>query len=153
MARRKSDAEVGPLGVWAYNTRDRLDVSVEEVIAALPTTYHPATLRKVEGGSAQPGSRMWRELGELYGRLAAERTIVLEPQPRLRPAAANDDPIGMADLVRAINDLVTEMRLARERDQDAAAAMVRAAEALLSAQRPGGASASTSPDAPLATGR
>ena len=85
MARRKSDAEVGPLGVWAYNTRDALDLSVEAVIELLPTTYSTATLRKVEGGSSRPGVRMWRELGNLYAEQAASRNVDIEPQPRLTP--------------------------------------------------------------------
>ena len=100
MARRKSDAEVGPLGVWAYDTRDALDLSVEAVVAALPTAYHPATLRKVEGGSARPGTRMWRELAAYYGRVAQEKGIDLEPQPRLRPepleATETADPVALA---------------------------------------------------------
>lgn len=101
MARRKSDAEVGPLGVWAYDTRELLDLKLEAVIAALPTVYHPATLRKVEGGSARPGRRMWRELLAFYTRIAAERGIALDPQPKLDP-----EPLGATEtadpLIRAL---------------------------------------------------
>jgi hypothetical protein len=125
MARRKTDAEVGPLGVWAYNTRVTLDLSVEGVIAALPTDYHPATLRKIEGGSAPPGSRMWRELWNLYSRLAEEGGVPIDPQPRLRPEApeATETPdalvAALRDQTAAINALVEEMRLARGRDRAA----------------------------------
>jgi len=65
-----------------------------------------------------------------------------------RPEASD-----MAELIRAIRDLVEEMRLARERDQDAAAAMVRAAEVLLAARQPGEGGASTEPAAPLGSRR
>jgi hypothetical protein len=105
MARRKSAAEVGPLSVWAYDTRDALDLSVEAVVAALPTTYHPATLRKVEGGSARPGTRMWRELGWLYTERAAERGIDIEPQPRLGPEQPEPTPNEISELAASIRDL------------------------------------------------
>jgi hypothetical protein len=117
MARRKSDAEVGPLGVWAYDTRELLDLKVEAVIAALPTTYHPATLRKVEGGSARPGRRMWRELAAFYVRIALEKGIQLDPQPRLdpEPAGATEtaDPLIRALMAQtaAISALVERLDL------------------------------------------
>ena len=133
MARRKSDAEVGTLGVWAYNTRDALDLSVEEAVAALPTTYHPATLRKVEGGSARPGTRMWRELGSLYARIAAEKGIDLEPQPRLRPEPLEttetpDTLVGaLAIQTAAINGLVAKLDLLAEAVAELLAERVREA--------------------------
>lgn len=124
MARRKSPAEVGPLGVWAYDSRDALDLSVEAVVAALPTTYHPATLRKVEGGSARPGTRMWRELGNLYAKVAAEKGVALDPQPRLTPepleptetpdalvAALQAQTAAISELVAALRDDSLEVRL------------------------------------------
>lgn len=102
MARKKTDAERGPIGAWAYNTRDALGLSVEQVIPLLPTTYHPATLRKAEGGTVPPGTRMWRELGNLYGQLAEERHVPIDAQPRLasEPTGATETPV---DLVEAIN--------------------------------------------------
>jgi hypothetical protein len=116
MARRKSDAEVGTLGVWAYNTRDALDLSVEEAVAALPTAYHPATLRKVEGGSARPGTRMWRELDRLYARVAQEKGIDIEPQPRLRPEPpqATETPDSVLAAVRLLLDEIRAERAERQ---------------------------------------
>lgn len=116
MARRKSDAEVGPLGVWAYNTRDALDLSVEAVIAALPTTYNPATLRKVEGGSSRPGSRMWRELRTLYTRMADERAVAIEDQPPLNPERS-EAPAGDASLAAAFRALADELQAWRLQDR------------------------------------
>lgn len=113
MARRKSNAEVGPFGVWAYDTRIALDLSVEGVIAALPTHYHPATLRKIEGGSSAPGTRMWRELRDLYTRLATEGQVAIDPQPRL---PGDEPPTASPDLAQALVDLTEEIgALRRER--------------------------------------
>jgi hypothetical protein len=112
MARRKSNAEVGVFGVWAYDTRDALALSVEQVTGdkggrtgLLPNTYSPATLRKIEGGSTKrPGRRMWRELRDLYARLAAERGIDIEPQPPLdpepQPVVAGDTALIVAAIDR-----------------------------------------------------
>lgn len=108
MARRKSNAEVGPLGVWAYDARDLLGLSVEQVIERLPTKYNPATLRKVEGGSARPGRRMWRELQALYQREAEAAGVTIEPQPSVVP----DEPLSEPDLITAIRaqtEAVTEL--------------------------------------------
>jgi hypothetical protein len=137
MARRKSPAEVGPLGVWAYDTRDALDLSVEAVVAALPTTYHPATLRKVEGGSARPGTRMWRELGNLYAKRAAELGVAIDPQPRLAPEPAGStetpDSLVMALIAQtaAIRELAAEIRLSRGEDAVTRQEMMRALGAVL----------------------
>ncbi len=113
MARRKSAADVGPLGNWAYDTRDRLDMSVEAVVAALPTTYNPATLRKVEGGSSKPGKRMWRELHDLYTRVGTDRGVTLDAQPALGEAAATSPDLAAAirDQTAAINALVARLDL------------------------------------------
>lgn len=161
MARRKTGAERGPFGAWAYNTRDALDLSVEAIVAALPTHYHPATLRKVEGGGGAlrtpPPSRMWRELSNLYSRLADEQKLAIDPQPRLGPeppgAAQSPDPliVALTAQTTAITALVGEMRLARERDQDAAAAILRAAEALRSLPRPAAGGGSTKRPVPRGT--
>jgi hypothetical protein len=94
--------------VWAYDTRDALDLSVEAAVAALPRQYHPATLRKVEGGSARPGTRMWRELGNLYSRIAAERGVAIDPQPKLKPEPVETLPADAA-LVSAIDRLTAQV--------------------------------------------
>lgn len=116
MARRKNDAERGPFGAWAYNTRTALDLKVEAVIAALPTTYHPATLRKAEGGTVPPGLRMWRELGNLYMKRADERHVPIDAQPRMRPepAGTTESPDALVAALtaqtEAINALVGLLR-------------------------------------------
>jgi len=159
MARRKHDADVGPLGVWAYNTRDALDLSVEAVVAALPTHYHPATLRKVEGGSAQPGSRMWRELGNFYVRVAEERQVPIDTQPRLRPepttATETPDPLVAAIMAQteAINALVRELALSRAAQVEATEVAFRALGALVAPPDPPGTPHETEPEAHAGTGR
>ena len=121
----KTPEERGPAAWWAYSTRDRIDMSVEQVVALLPTTTDTSTLRKAEGDSRNMSRRLLRELGDLYRReyRARGRSDYQEPPGHERKRTETPD---LGDLVRAISDLVTEMRLARERDQDAAAAMVGA---------------------------
>jgi len=122
MARRKSDAEVGTFGVWAYNTRDLLDLSVEQVTGdkgapgLLPQAYNPATLRKIEGGSTKlPPVRIWRDLGTLYAKLALERGLDIEPQPRLRPEPleATETPDNVLAAIRVLVDEIRAERAAR----------------------------------------
>lgn len=74
----KSDIERGPFGAWAFHTRDRLDLKVEEVADRLG--YHPASLRKMESGSVEPSRRMVRELPTLYSEIATAKGVVI-PQP------------------------------------------------------------------------
>ena len=64
------------------------------------------------------------------------------------PAPLTD---AVAALVSAVAELVHEMREDRERGQDAASAMVRAAQALASTRRPGGSRASSGPPVPDGT--
>jgi len=100
----KSDAERGPFGSWAFRARDLLDVSVEDVAQRLG--YHPASLRKVESGSAPPSRRLQRELPDLYRTLAVERGVILPPLAQ--PVESPD-----MDLAAAIRELVAEVRLSR----------------------------------------
>lgn len=123
----KTAAERGPIGAWAYESRDAADLSPEEVAERLTRMGQPvlaATIRGIEGGSKKPSRRLLKGLATIYGSVPPG-----EPVP---------EPVDLGHLVRAINDLVTEMRLARERDQDAAAAMQRAATALATSLRLGG---------------
>ena len=79
MAHVKTPEERGPVGAWAYDARIGAELSVEQVIEKLPTRYHPATLRKVEGGSAKAGRRMLRELATVYH--SEPPGLAPEPQP------------------------------------------------------------------------
>jgi hypothetical protein len=100
----KSDVERGPFGAWAFRARDQLDLAVEAVAEMLG--YHPASLRKLESGSAPASRRMRRELPDLYRRLAAERGVVLD-------AAPAEDALSEPDLVSVVRELVEEVRLSR----------------------------------------
>lgn len=131
----KTPEERGPAAWWAYSTRDRIDMSVEQVVAELPTPTHTSTLRKAEGDSRNMSRRLLRELGDLYRREYRKRELDYTEPPG--GEALRSAPGDIPALVRAISDLVTEMRLARDRDQDAAAAILKAAEALGSLPRPG----------------
>jgi hypothetical protein len=100
VARVKSADERGPIGAWAYEARVEHDLSVEQVIEALPTRYHPATLRKVESGSAKPGRRMLRELALLYGS---------EPPG----ASASPPPDDLAASIRELAEAIRQERAER----------------------------------------
>ena len=112
--------------MWAYDTRDALDLSVEAAVAALPTQYHPATLRKVEGGSARPGTRMWRELGNLYARLASEKGAAIDPQPRLAP-----EPTGLTESPDSLIQALRDQAAAIDRQTAKMGALVDAIRALV----------------------
>lgn len=148
----KTPEERGAVATWAYDARRALDLSPEAVVHRLGA-YNAATIRKAESDSKNMSRPLWRALVKLYGEVAQEKGTAVRPAPMVgmdpTPAASGD----IASLVAAISDLVTEMRLARERDQDAAAAMVRAAETLLRVQRPAEAGASTEPDVPVGSVR
>lgn len=159
MARRKSDAERGPFGAWAYNTRTALDLSVEAVIAALPTTYHPATLRKAEGGTVPPGTRMWRELGNLYLKRAEERHVPIDPQPRMgpEPAGATESTDALVAALtaqtEAINALVGRLDVLTAGQVTSAGEMMRALGILGGRLAPRGRRPEAAPEAPAGTGQ
>lgn len=111
----KSDFERGPFGAWAFHARDALDLSVEEVASRLG--YHPASMRKMESGSAPPSRRMIRELPALYGEIAGEKSVTLPPPPA-------GEPEGPTDAASAIRELVEEVRLSRLAQERTAAVLV-----------------------------
>lgn len=125
-------------GAWAYQARAEAALSPEGVVERLRTRGYAvtaSTIRGVEGGSKKPGARLARMLAELYGS---------------RPPGADDEPAPEAGLIAALEEqtrmiraLVEELRLARERENDAATAILRAAEALGSLAMPREAAAST----------
>lgn len=125
MAHVKSPEERGPIGAWAYEARVERELSVEQVIEALPTRYHPATLRKVESGSAQPGRRMLRELAAYYGG---------EPPgvPLESPTAPDKLVEAIQAQTAAIRELVAELRLSRAEDLVSREALMTALGAALS---------------------
>lgn len=88
MTARKTDAERGPLGAWAYRTRDLLDLTPEAVGTIVGAS--PATIRKIEGGSnPHPSSRLLRDLYAAYLHAAEDRPrpIAIEPPPGMVPEA------------------------------------------------------------------
>ena len=160
MARRKTDAERGRFGAWAYSTRDALGLSPEQVMSMLPTHYHPATLRKIEGGSTPiPPRRIWRELDNLYATLADERHVPIDAQPSIapQPTGTTDsaDPLVSALLrqTEAIEALVAELRLSRAEQIESTDALLRAMAAVVGGPAPGGTSADSEPAAHAGTGR
>jgi hypothetical protein len=139
----KSDIERGPEGAWAYRTRTILDLSVEQVIERLPTRYNPATLRKVEGGSAKAGRRMLGELWDLYRAEAEARGKIIAPPTGLVTPAASSDPVVAAidRQTKVMEDLVGELRLARSGESVRLAALEQVVEQLVRSLLPGQATA------------
>lgn len=117
---RKTDAERGPLGAWAYNTRTLLQASPEDAAAAAGITY--PTLRKIEGGSERfPARRVVWDLWRHFQRLGGAQDIPVEDPPvewKIAPTTATTpyDPVAN-DLAAAITALTNELRQWRETSQ------------------------------------
>lgn len=80
MPAKKSDAEKGPLGAWAYHVRDLLDASPDDAAAAARITY--TTLRKIEGGSTRKPARVTVfRLWQYYRAIGQEKGIPVEDPP------------------------------------------------------------------------
>lgn len=148
----KTDEQRGPRAAWLrrhriakYGTGDGGLASLSAALKKRGLDRSPTTIKGWESSddrSPVPADVL-PDLEALFG----------DPAPG--PAGPDVTAEALLGVMRAqteaITELVKELRLARERDQDAAAAMIRAAEALLQARRPEGAGASTEPDAPLVT--
>lgn len=99
MAARKPDSEVGPLGVWAYNTRVLLELSDEQAGRAAKVTK--ATIRKIEGGSTKnPSARLLHDLYKFYKAEGERLDRPVEEPPGYRSAPVADP----ADVAQAIRD-------------------------------------------------
>lgn len=100
MATVKTPEERGPLGAWAYDSRDRLDISPEQVVELLGK-YDTSTIRKAEGNSEAMSRPLWRALTQLYARLASERSVTLDAMPTFGEV---DQATGdQSDLITALN--------------------------------------------------
>jgi transcriptional regulator with XRE-family HTH domain len=119
---------------WLIEQRKAAELSTEELAARVGVS--DATLRGREAGRMP-------SLGN-----ATSVARVLRSEPPARPQS--DDPFieAVREQTQAINDLVAEIREERERGQDAAAAMLRAAEALLGTRQPPADATSKEPAAP-----
>ena len=136
MARVLTDAERGPLGAWAYNTRTLLQVS--DVQVAERAGVSAPTIRKVEGGKSKPSARLLFEMARYYREVGERQRLPVEPPPGVTAEATT--PPG--DLATAIRELTTELRDSRE-ERQRYEARLRAVEAELEslrAQPTGGAS-------------
>ena len=101
----KTDEEREPFGAWAYNTRDALGLSVEQVAERLPTKPSPSTLRKAEAGPTLPGRGLMRDLWQLYRQLGIERGVTVPPPPSLMTKSGKVEE--RDDLVSAIREQTT----------------------------------------------
>lgn len=142
MARGKGG--IGRIGRWLFRERAgkgwTQDVLAAKLLELIGIAVQRSWLSQVENGET-PGPELLSALIRLFG---------TEP-PAEVPAPETGEGALVAALhaqTEAITALVGELREARERDQDAAAAMVRAAEVLLSAQSLRVAEASIEPVAP-----
>ena len=146
-----TDTQRGPRAAWLYHGRvDKFGSGAggqKKLADALGTKGNyraPDTIKGWEAGKAPIPDTLVPTLEILLGQQAPPPVRMITPE----------DIVGALDRqTAAISDLVTEMRLARERDQDAAAAMLRAAEALLSARLPEAVGASIELAAPVGSSR
>lgn len=150
MAAVKTPEERGPLGAWAYDTRDRLDLSVEQVAVALPKPVNPATIRKAEADSKDMSRPLWRQLTDYYRDVARAKNVALDAMPVVQADAAT--PPSAAELLGVIA-LQTEAinRLIERLDSMASVAIrdgVRDALREAGLDPDAGASLSSPPDEP-----
>jgi transcriptional regulator with XRE-family HTH domain len=126
------------LGIELKQSAARAKLTIAEL--ARRADVNPSWLRQVAaGGIKKPGSARLRAIAEHID-LDYSRMLALTDQ--LGEATVPPPASEIGRLIEAVNNLVTEMRLHRERDQDAAQAMMDAAQAILEAQRLGEAPAS-----------
>jgi len=137
----KTDSERGEWGAWAYRTRDRLDLSLEQVAADLG--YSDGAMRKTEAGSPgyRPPSRpLRRVLPDYYLRRASEKGIAIDPPPPSEMAGEGSarDP-GLAAAIReqaaAIDRLAAVLEQDRTEGPPWVEALVRVLGASLQAPR------------------
>lgn len=70
-ASRKTDAQRGELGVWAYNTM--VDLGLSDVQIASEVGASAATIRKIMGGSERhPSARLLRAIHRYFVRVGGE---------------------------------------------------------------------------------
>lgn len=118
MATRKPDSEVGPLGVWAYDTARLLGLSAEQVAQRAGVTE--PTIRKIEGGSNRhPSRRVVYEMARYFREVAAQQGVAITDPPMADQAGSGivTDP-GSAELIAALTALVEELRAERRERAD-----------------------------------
>ena len=130
MAAKKSDAEKGPLGAWAYHTRLLLQAS--SVDAATAAGIKDTYLRKIEGGSQrEPARRTVFDLWQFYRRLGQAQSVPVEyPPPEWRGAPTLVQIAPAGDLATAITALVAELQLWRTEDRGRIAKLEATVEVL-----------------------
>lgn len=120
----KTPSERGAIGAWAFQARQELGLSVEQVadaMAARGQTVSPATLRGVEGGSKKPGARLLRTLQQ-----------VLDSAPPTAPAPVEGDVALAIREQAASNDRLAEaMQAQAESFTTLAASIDRAASGVV----------------------
>lgn len=117
MAAKKTDAEKGPLGAWAYHTRLLLQAS--SVDAATAAGIKDTYLRKIEGGSARkPAQRTVFDLWQYYRRLGQAQSVPVEdPPPEWRGDPSPVQSVSPADLATALVGLTAELAAWRKERQ------------------------------------
>lgn len=116
MARRKSDAEVGPLGVWAYDTRVLLGLSDQQV--ATRADVGKVYIRKIEGGSEpNPSRRVIREMARYFREEGERQRIPVDDPPAGFMADPGDGATtpGLADLITAQTEAIDRQTAMLER--------------------------------------
>lgn len=129
-----------PMAAWIVRERNRLGLKprdLAERLNAQGLAVQESTIKVWEAnGDRRPSPLNLEGLERVFGVSA----------PDLGGGGGSDALVSaLTAQTEAITALVEEMRQARERDQDAASAMVRAAEVLLSGQPRSGDGASTEP--------
>lgn len=114
MAARKPDAEVGPLGVWAYDTARLLGVSPAQVAERADVTE--VTIRKIEGGSnLKPSKRLVRAMYDYFREIGEREGKPVEPPPGYLGELPVAAPADIATLITAQTEAIKQNTAMLER--------------------------------------
>lgn len=155
--------ERGPRAAWAYEARDLLELSPEQVVLMLPPPrpnkpYDPATIRKAETNDRHMSRPIWRALTGIYPRVAHEKGITIPFPPGESSAGTGGDtstvPAAYLEQLAAKLDRQTEAlnALAAQVERLVDAQVVPKATAHLVSQAVAGALRVTLPDILRAAG-
>jgi transcriptional regulator with XRE-family HTH domain len=130
MAVRKPDAEVGPLGVWAYNTRMLLELS--DVQVAERAGVVKATIRKIEGGSNKsPSRRLVFEMYRYFREVGERQDLPVEPPPGYLGELPTPEPDSLVAVLSAFSVEIQAARTERETFEERLRTVEAAVQSLL----------------------
>jgi len=111
MAVRKPDSEVGPLGVWAYDTARLLGITPAQIAERAGVTE--PTIRKIEGGSNKtPSRRVVFEMARYFREVGLAQNVHVDDPPgdwAVKPVAPVSDAAAYLARIDSLVGIVGEL--------------------------------------------